>query len=395
MEQTLNQMNPWWEKNNFETGIIRNKYLKNLLLHLEKKEIIFITGLRRIGKTTLLKQVINHLLNSVEANKILYVTLDFFLFKDKSLHQIIQEFRKLHMHKISEKIYLFLDEITQIKDFEKELKNLYDLENVKIYASSSSASLIKSKESYLVGRSRLIEVLPLDFEEFLLFNNLKVSKADSHLLKKYFEDYLKMGGLPEYVLTKDTSYIKNTIEQIIYKDVIALHHIKDKDSVEKLFILLCERAGKKFSYSKLARILGISVDTVRRFISYFKDVFLFYTIDKYAKSLNERTFSPKKIYIADIGIKNVFAGFKDKGSLFENLVFLKIKDKNPRYYFEHGKEIDFIVNNTAIETKYKNVIEEKELKFFNKAKFKRKILISNFEELKNIIMQLEKTDVQK
>ncbi len=384
MEQSLYLMNPWWESKEFETGIERSKYLKELITNQDKKEIVFLTGLRRIGKTTILKQIIKHLIQKVDSKRILYLTLDFISFKGKTIHELVQEFRKIHEHKISEKIFLFLDEVTQISEFEKELKNLYDLENVKIYASSSSASLMKSKNSFLVGRSRIIEILPLDFEEFMAFKNIKTSKQDKHLIDKYFEDYLRIGGLPEYVLTEDISHIKNTVEQIMYKDIIALHDIKDKESVEKLFLLFCERVGKRLTYTKIARILSISVDTVRRYTDYFRDVFLFFTIEKHAKSLNERIIAPKKIYIADIGIRNVFVGFKDKGALFENLVFLKIKDKNPQYFYENEKEIDFIVDKTAIEVKYKNQIEEKELDFFEKSDFKRKILIQGFEDLEKL-----------
>lgn len=385
MESTLYLMNPWWEGKKFDTGIEREKYTSQLIEHLHKKDIIFLTGLRRVGKTTLLKQIIKELLKKTEPTKILYLTLDFISFKGKTLLQLVEDFRKIHQHKRSTKIFLFFDEITYIPSFEQELKNLYDLENVKIYASSSSASLLKSKNSYLVGRSRIIEVLPLDFPEYLLFKKIKAAKSEKYLIKKQFEEYLKIGGLPEYVLTNDPAYIKNTVEQIIYKDIIAFHGIKDKESVEKLFLLLCERVGKRITYAKLARILGISVDSVRRYFDHFKDVFLFYSVDRYAKSLNERTFSPKKIYLADNGIRNVFIGFKDKGSLMENMVFLKIKNQKMNYYYENGKEIDFIVGGKiAVEVKYKEKIEKEELVFFKESKFKKKILISNFNDLKKL-----------
>ena len=388
MESTLYLMNPWWEKKPFETGITREKYLNQLCALLDKKSIVFLTGLRRVGKTTILKQLIKELLKKVEPNRILYLTMDFLTFKEKTIHELVEEFRKTHKHKQKTKIYIILDEVTSSPNFEQELKNFYDLENVKIYASSSSASLLKSKNSYLVGRSRIIEVLPLDFQEFLLFRGINVPKSEKYLLKKYFEEYFKVGGLPEYVLTNDISYVKNTIEQIIYKDIIAFHGIKDIASIEKLFQLLCERVGKRVTYAKLSRVLGISVDSVRRFVGYFKDTFLFYSIDKYAKSLNERMYAPKKVYIADNGIRNVFVGFKDKGSLMENLVFLKIKDKKPNYYYESGKEIDFIVvkNKTkiAIEVKYKEKLNDKELEFFEKAKFTKKLLIKEFKDLEKL-----------
>lgn len=387
MEETLALMNPWWEKKEFAVGIPREKYVSQLLQHLKGKEIVFLTGLRRVGKTTLLKQVIHTLLQTVSPNHILYLTLDFISFKGKTIHDLVQEFRKMHGFSQEEFIYLFLDEVAQTPSYEQELKNFYDLEKAKIFASSSSASILKSKSSYLVGRSLVIEVLPLDFREYLLFKGKSVGKAESYLLDKYFEEYLEVGGLPEYVLTGDVNLLKNTVEQILYKDIISLHNIKDKESVERLFLLLAERVGKPCTSAKLARVLGLSVDSIRRYMNYFKDTFLFYTMEKYAKSLNERTYAPKKIYIADTGIRTAFVGFRDKGALLENTVFLAIKDKHPRYFFEKGKEIDFIVERKqgkiAIEAKMRNASQE-ELAFFQQSPFPRKLLVQGWKDLEKL-----------
>jgi uncharacterized protein len=384
MEAALALMNPWWEGKSFEIGKTRVKYLSQLHPLLETKQITFITGLRRVGKTTLMKQCIHQLLSCIPPNNIFYTTLDFISFQGKTIHDIIETFRTIHKHPINTKLYLFLDEITHIKSFEQELKNLYDLENVRIVASSSSASLMKSKKNFLVGRARIIEVLPLDFEEYLAFKEITINKSEQYLTKKYFEDYLRVGGMPEYVLHENIEYIKTIIEQIIYKDIIAMHNIKDHRTVEKLFLLLCERVGKRVTYAKLARLLGVSVDTVRRYIAYFKDTFLFYTIEKHARSLNERTYAPEKVYIADTGIRNAFLGFRDKGALFENLVFMQIRDSEPRYYYENGKEIDFVIGKTAIEAKYKENIDDEELQFFYESRFKKKILVTKYQDLKDL-----------
>lgn len=388
LQQIFSLMNPWWEKKEFSAGLTREKYLSLMKQELQTKQIVFLSGLRRVGKTTLLKQLIHYLLSTTEPKRIFYLTMDFISFKDKTIHQLVEEYRKMHSIGLETPIYVFLDEVTQSSSFEQELKNFYDLENIKFFASSSSASLLKSKNNYLVGRSLIIEVLPLDFTEFLQFKNINILPSEQYLLESYFEEYLKIGGMPEYVLTQDVNCLKNTIEQILYKDIIAYHNIKEKDIVEKMFQLLCERAGKTITLSKLARVLSVSVDTIRRFLEYFKDTFLFYSIDRYAKSLNEKIHSPKKLYIADVGIRNAFVGFKDKGSLVENLVYLKIKQYPLYYYFENNKEIDFIIlikkKTIAIEVKYKKKIEEKELEFFEKSSFSKKILVKQFKDIEDI-----------
>ncbi|MBU2576244.1 MAG: ATP-binding protein [Nanoarchaeota archaeon] len=376
MKELMFEMNPWWEESPKSEGIFREKYLEFFEKNLNNKDIIFITGLRRVGKSTLLKHFIFRLIKEKDINpkRIMYLSLDAYLFKENSIHELVKEFRKIHNIKINEKIYLFLDEVVYKKDFNQELKNLYDSGNIKIYATSSSASLLRDKKAFLTGRTRTLGVDPLDFQEFLLFKNYSAKKSEKYMLEKYFEEYMEYGGMPEYVLTKDPNYITNLVESIIYKDIIALHNLKNSSIIKDLFKLLCERVGKQVSYNKIANVLGIHKDSVKDYINYFVESYLFYLIEKDAKSLNERIKDNKKIYCSDVGIKNVTAGFKDLGAIYENLVFLKIKGKNPRYLKKDGIEIDFKIKDTIIEAKYKRVIDEKQKKLFDSINIKNKII---------------------
>jgi len=311
---------------------------------------------------------------NISAKNICYLSLDAYLFRKYSIFELIREFRKINSLRIDEKVYLFLDEVSAKESFNQELKNLYDLENVKIIASSSSATLLRDKRAYLTGRSRLLEIEPLNFNEFLLFKNYSPKKSEKYLLEKYFKKYMEIGGMPEYVLTEDPSYITNLVENIISKDIIAFYTIKNESIVKDLFQLLCERVGKQISYTKLAKVLEISKDSVKKYLGYFKDSYLFYEIEKDSKSLNERKTANKKIYCADVGIKNVSVGFRDLGAIYENLVFLKIKNLKPRYVKKDGVEIDFITKEKLIEAKFNREVEEKQLRVFNSLKIKEKIL---------------------
>lgn len=385
MKELMYEMNPWWEASPKTEGIFREKYLKIFEKNSSNKDIIFITGLRRVGKSTLLKQFIFKLIieKNINPKRIMYLSLDAYLFRENSIHELVKEFRKIHEIKINEKIYLFFDEVVYKKDFNQELKNLYDLENVKIFASSSSASLLKDKGTFLTGRTRTIEINPLDFHEFLLFKNYSVKKSEKYILEKYFEEYMEYGGMPEYVLTKDPNYITNLVDSIIYKDIIAFYNLKNSSVIKDLFKLLCERVGKQVSYNKLANVLGIHKDSVKNYITYFVDSYLFYLIEKDAKSLNERIKDNKKIYCSDVGIKNVTVGFKDLGAIYENLVFLKIRKEQPRYLKKDGIEIDFKIKDTLIEAKYKREMDKKQKELFNNIKIKNKIIadgVDFFEE---------------
>ena len=140
-----------------------------------------------------------------------------------------------------------------------------------------------------------------------------------------------------------------------------------------------ERSGKQLSLNKISKVMNISVDTARRYFSYFTNAFLIYPIERCGK-LNERLRASKKIYAADIGIRNMVTGFRDKGAIFENLVFLKIKGRNPCYVYRDGIEIDFKVDDTLIEVKYKMEMNEKQLDLFNKFNAKKKILIDSIDD---------------
>jgi len=376
MEELFYEFNPWWEEKYNFVGLKRDKYLSFLENNVKNKDIILLTGLRRVGKSTLLKQLIFFLINDYKINpkNICYLSLDSFSFKEKSIFDLVRDFRKINNLKINEKIYIFFDEVTYKDSFKEELKNLYDLGNIKIFATSSSASKLIDKKALLTGRSRLLEIEPLDFQEFLLFKNYNPKKSEKYLLEKYFQEYMEIGGMPEYVLTKDPQYIINLTKNIIYKDIIAKYNLRDNEAVEDLFRLLCERVGKPISYNKLSKILKISKDSVKSYINYFKETYLFYIIEKDSKSLNERIIDNKKLYCADVGIKNVVTGFRDLGSIYENLVFLKIRKENPRFIKKNGIEIDFKYKDTIIEAKYNQEIKDKQKELFDSIKIKNKIV---------------------
>jgi len=379
IESELYKQNPWWEGKFEEKSISREIYLNEIFGNIKSKEIIFLTGLRRIGKTTLLMQTINQLLiNKIKPEDILFIRLDSFNLLEFSVHQLIEEYRKIHKKSVSDFFYLFLDEVTSRNNFEQELKSLYDDEKLKIICSSSIATLMRDKKALLTGRTKTIEIMPLNFQEFLKFKGANIGKADKAKLESYFKDYLKIGGIPHFVLTEDRAYLNELIESIVYKDIIAYHNISGEKAVKELFVLLCQRVGKPMSYNKLAELLKISVDSVKRYVSYFEKAYLFYVVDRYSKSTNEKVTSPKKIYIGDVGIKNIITEFKDLGASYENLVFLKIKNKNPNYYLEDSTEIDFITKDSLIEAKYNQELNEKQLEVFNKIKLKNKILANGY-----------------
>jgi len=254
---------------------------------------------------------------------------------------------------------------------------------IKIFASASSASILSDTRGFLTGRARLLEILPLDFTEFLSFKKLQPRVAEGYLVEKYFEEYMQTGGMPEFVLSGDASYLDNLIESVIHKDIIAFHGVRDVSGVKDFFRLLMERAGKPFTINKAAKIIGVSPDTMRRYLEYFTQTYLVYTIERCGK-LNERLRSPKKLYAADIGIRNHVTGYRDKGAIFENLVFLKIKKKKPCYVYQDGVELDFLASGMLLEVKLDNELTPQQKALFDSFKARKKIVIQNMNDYLNL-----------
>lgn len=358
---------------------------------IETNRIVLISGLRRVGKTSLMRLAIQHLIEQlkIDPRKILYVSLDDYNLKSATILEIIDLFRKIHSIRFSEKIYVFLDEVTYKADYEIQLKNLFDTHHVKVFASSSASSLLRDRKHFITGRNQVVEVLPLNFDEYLTFKKIEISRADAHIRENEFENFLRIGGIPEYVLTGEPAYLHELVDDIIMKDIAAMHNIKEPAVLKDLFMLLMERAGKQISFNKLGTILGISVDTVSRYLNLFQQAHLIYLVSRQGKT-NERLLSPKKIYAPDVGIRVYYTGFRDKGSLFENYVFLNLKKYNRGYIYQNQTELDFILNNgNIIEAKYhQEPLSEKQQKLLSSYQKSKRHIIRSDEDLKLLLKSL-------
>ncbi len=308
--------------------------------------------------------------------------MDDYLLHNKNLFDILDEYKKIHKIKVEEKIYVFFDEITFQNDYHQQLKNLYDKYNIKVFATSSSSSLLRDKKAFLTGRSITLEVKPLDFEEYKLFKKIEIKKRDVILNESYFKDYMKEGGLPENVLNPNREYLMNLIDNIIQKDITAYHGLKNHQLMRDYYTLLMERSGKQLSINKIANILKISPDTARRYLNYFEETFLIHLLPRWGKT-NEKLLSPKKIYACDLGIKHLFMGDRDLGSYFENYLYLKLRNKKELFYlYEEGNEIDFFTSDKIlIESKYNAELNEKQKKLFNNFKAEKKLVIDSVKKL--------------
>ncbi len=387
MDDLLFQYNPWWETAGFLSGIRpRGRYVDWILSRLSDRQVLLLSGLRRVGKSTIMRLAIDQLIKKGHSpSSILYVSLDDYMLRQNSILDVVNGFRQIHKHSVDTPVIVMLDEITAKEGYQQQLKNLIDRERVSIVAASSSSSLLQDQRALLTGRSQTLEIQPLTLEEYLDFKDVSLTRRDAQLLDRYFRDYVRDGGLPEHVLHPSRDYLMNLVDDIIQKDITALHGLKDHQVVRDYFTLLMERSGKQVSINKLANILSLSPDTSRRYLGYFENAYLIHPVSRWGKT-NERILSPKKIYACDLGIKHLFIGDRDWGGYFENYIYLRLRQHQRVHYVRHGEqELDFLTeDNTLIEAKYNSELVGAQLKAFKEFPATRKQVIGSVRDTQGI-----------
>ena len=370
MDAVYYTLNPWWEGKDIETGIRRDAYLDKIPTYLARKQIEVFIGSRRTGKTTLLKQFIKTLLQTAVPGKdIFYLALDHPILSGISLSEHVRNMRKRFMHDRDRKLYLFLDEVQESPQWEAELKSLYDLESFKIFCTGSTSSLIERQAGKLTGRQIVSTVFPLSFQEFIRFRGEQPSFSEDYKYEQMADDYLSIGGYPEQVLNPSQEYMANLLEDILARDLARLHPIKKSYILKDLLRLIGASTGSRTSFNKLSKVLGLSVDTVKEYISYLEMAFLVKPVEKWSTSYSERVYSQKKIYLWDNGVKTLLTGSGDEGSRAENAVFMELQRHNIAcgYYAESEREVDFVTGSVAepvpIEVKYVTTFDWNDRRF--------------------------------
>lgn len=345
----LDSWNLWNRKLN--TGIRREHYLKKILPLIERKEVIVIKGIRRSGKSTIMKQLMQELIKQrVEKEQLLYVNLEDYGFRNSlnlNLFDLILESYKENITPKG-KVYFFIDEIQLIPEWERYIRTKYDLEeNIKFIVSGSNASLL-SKElgTKLTGRNLTIKVNPLSYEEYKSF-------VDKPELSKF----MKFGGFPEVVLEKDETRKKIILQQyfedIINKEILARHNIRNTEAIFNLATDLIQNSGCKQSMNKISKNLGIDDKTVSEYISYLMDSYLIIKVPFFSFSVKKRfnKATQPKYYASDNGFLQITSlqFSKDKGKVFENMCLLEANiSKEKIAYWQEDGEVDFVFGNKAV-----------------------------------------------
>lgn len=390
LRDILTLFNPWWKTNNVKKALakeFKRELFFEIVKYLNSRQIISLFGLRNTGKSTLLFQLIEHLLTKgtnedTKSEHIIYFSFDE---KVSEIKEIFKMYNELHNNNLEEgKYYIFFDEIQKLEDWQNKIKIFYDLyPNIKFFISGSShLSLTKNVSESLTGRIHFFKLEPLSFREWLAINDAKIDLNKLMLyeteLKKYFSDYLKT-PFPEIATQKEEILIRKYIDDFVISRIIAYDIKKefkdaDTDLLETLKNIIFETPGLMLNFDSLAKDLGKRKESIIKHINYLSQGLVIKIIRNYRGSELSSSRKLKKAY----PYHPCFCFGIEESKQIENL-FVSLLDAK-FYWREKEKEVDIIQNKKPVEIKYKNAIEKDDLKqlvyFMEKFKQKNGFIVS-------------------
>jgi len=400
--------------------MIKRNIKEKLVNSLELKEITIITGARQVGKTTMLKEVMADL--KKKGKNVLYFNLD--IEEDDRHFQSQQKLlNKIELEAGVERAYVFIDEIQQKENAGKFLKGIWDMDLPYKFIVTGSGSLeLKEKISEaLTGRKYLLEMEPVSFLEFVNYKTqYKYQKrindffqSEPEKMELFLNEYLAFGGYPAVITTATILRKQEVMNEIfvsyITKDVSSLLGIRQPDKFVKLIQLLAVQSGNIMNYSQLAQDTGMRLETLKNYLWYAEQTFIINIIKPWFTNLKKELIKSPTIYFNDLGMlnfsKNIFAAMQPGGMLFQNFIYLILKEKYAKglsrinYWRTKDKaEVDFIVHTTQgvvpVEVKFKNMKKAAISRSFKSflTKYKPKIgFIVNLELSETV--RIDETDI--
>lgn len=346
-------------------------------LPLNGENIVTVTGIRRCGKSSLLGLTINELIKSgVKKEQILYVGFDDERFASMStddFDEILQAYREMFPNQPLKDVYMFFDEIQLIEGWELFVLRVYKNYCKNIFITGSTAKMLSGEmSSALRGWPDEYTGYPLTFEEYLSFKSVNVNKFSEQgraIIINEFKEYCKFGGMPKVVLTngvtEKTKLLQSYFNTMLFRDMIEHYNITTSVATVRYFLKrimsnLSKPTSMNNIYNEL-KSMGMKVgkDSLYQWIEYACNIFLFYKVPKYSKSLVKEASGLPKYYVADIGLRNavLLSQSSDEGKCLENIVYMILKrrmgEDDRIYYYNEDKECDFVVQkNESVDELY-------------------------------------------
>jgi len=443
--RALANQNPWWSTGKVPPSLLcqyRRRDFYPLMKNLADEKILVITGPRRAGKTTTIYQMIDDLLSTenVEPRRILFVSFDYpYLLADleRPFEDILRAYTetvlKESLENLTDRVYIFLDEVYSLPEWGKVMKGHFDRKtNTKVIVSgSSSPEIIAEAARSLVGRIDRHLMLQMKFVDVVSYDMNKerdrIKEASLGLMRKGFEDFLAKGsleslsrtyndaftalamledeiqgilldylvkdGYPENLGVEDFSMcaqaIITSVDLAIYKDVMRVFKNREPQKIEKLVAMLSQSSGNIVASNTLSDTLGLNFRTIERYLSHLEAVYLVTVSHAYSGSLYKSLPKAKKIYVANVGVRNAILGLLNE-RLLENpvelgrcaeavahdhikrLAFCMEPTREPRTYYwrdRTGNEVDVVVDmrgrRIPFDVRFRETIDKADLKALN------------------------------
>ena len=290
-----------------------------------------ITGIRRCGKSTLLRQ-------HMEQNN---QTFGFLNFEDpRVLSFVVEDFYKL-MDLFDPKTRCFyFDEIQNVDKWEVFVRSLHD-EGYRVLLTGSNASML-SRElgTKLTGRYLPYELFPFSYSEFLTYTKKKPGVSS-------LKAYLDQGGFPEFLRSGNREILHQLLRDIVNRDILVRYGLRNSETVMNVLLHLVSNVAKPYTYNKLKNAYGVgSANSISDYVQWFEDSYLIFSVPQFSWSAKSSSVNPKKVYVIDTGFAkaNSLSFSSDDGRLLENAVFLSLRRDTPEiFYFKQQGECDFVV----------------------------------------------------
>lgn len=312
----------------------KNKFITRhyqLKISLKSKHIDVLSGIRRCGKSTLLRQVMGVYKKDVA----------YFNFEDPRVYDFdVSDFDKLDEVMGNTRAAYFFDEIQNVKAWEIFVRQLHD-RGAKVFITGSNASLL-SKElgTRLTGRHLRHELFPFSYSEFLTYKKLKNTASA-------FENYIEHGGFPEYLRDLNIEVLQMLLKDIVLRDIAIRYGIKNTKVLMDLTLYLLSNIGTESTFNSLRKTFEIgSTNSVSDYLTWLEDAYLLYFLPRFSYKAKNMAVNARKVYAVDNGLinANTLSFSKNKGRLLENAVYLFLRQQPYKiYYYRENKECDFVV----------------------------------------------------
>jgi hypothetical protein len=401
----LERFNEWWFTGKIRRELalpFRRYAFSRVMESLRERQILLVTGPRRVGKTTLLYQAVEKLLETVVPSRILYFSFEESLISPKEVLEVYE--KKVLRKSVEEvdRVFVFFDEIQYVENWASVLKQFYDLyPNLKFFVSGSSSLLLSGEAvEKLAGRFFFLKVKPLTFPEFLGLKGVKTDEVEvfSRRIEAYFYDYLRKSGFPEVVdwdnEVRVAEYIKNSVvDRVALRDIPLMFRTRDMALMDKMVRLILSAPGSIVNINSLSRTWGVSKITISNYLRFLETSLLIRSLSNFRPSFLSSSRKLRKYYPVTSSLIFAYSRESFESSMGAVLETYVVNALDAEYYFREGrKEIDIILRDKGLlPVEVKETVSEDDI-----ARFSRLVKYINAE--KGVIVssgqEMKKEDVE-